>query len=480
MNFNKKLAIGGMAVLTAFSSVAQDDAKKEGSSNFMNTVSVGGAVGLSLLHGDMREYDWYPVGTFNSERSIGGHLFAQKTLNSVFGIQGQLYLAKVNGTRRADNLYSNSSVFETSLNLHINVSNLVAGGKSKDKKFGVYAYAGVGLSNFRVASYSLTGDEVNSFYGYTDNTLAEKDASTTETVFPFGFGVKYRVSNNINLFGETTWRALNSDKLDGLVQGGANDSYSLTSLGVVYSFGDRSEKNIDWDDPLDEAIEDIAEVKTTIDGMANDEDKDGVPDLHDAEPGTPEGVAVDGKGRALDVDGDGVADYMDQDNFSNPGAKVDENGVEMDADGDGVVDSEDLEPNTEKGAMVNFQGVTIEVDSKPNTGSAAASGLTSVYFDLNSVNISHTSYPAVAEVAQQLLANPEMKLTIVGHTDASGSASYNEKLGMRRAQAVIDHLVKIYGIDASRLTAESKGKAEPLAKSGMNNVNRRVDFIIQE
>lgn len=483
MNFNKTLAIGGLAVLTAFSSVAQEDTPKEGGSNFMNTLSVGGALGLSLLHGDVRQYDYFPVTKYHSELGLGGYFHVTKTLNPVFNLQGQIYMANVNGTKRYANLYSKSSILEGSLNLQINISNLVVSGKGADRKFGSYAFVGAGLSKFRAVAYNFS-DEVQSFYGYTNYSVEEKADRTTEMVFPFGVGLKYRLSSNLSLNAEISGRRLNSDKLDAIVSGVGKDRYSLTSVGATYSFGDRT-NDPEWVDPIEVAIQDVNEMKEVVDGMATDTDKDGVPDIHDKEAGTPEGVAVDGAGRAIDTDGDGIPDYMDKDKFSADGAKVDEDGKEKDSDGDGVADSKDLEPNTEKGAMVNFQGVTISAENTANNlggqNASVPSGLPSVYFNLNSSVISYQSYPSVAEVAQALKANKDLKLTVVGHTDASGSDSYNQKLGLRRAQAVVDHLVKIYGIDASRLTADSKGKSEPLASNGnTSNVNRRVDFVISK
>ena len=65
----------------------------------------------------------------------------------------------------------------------------------------------------------------------------------------------------------------------------------------------------------------------------------------------------------------------------------------------------------------------------------------------------------------------------MGHTDATGPEDFNKKLGKRRAQAAIDHLVKIYGIDASRLTAVSEGSTNGIALSDSSRANRRVDFL---
>jgi flagellar motor protein MotB len=44
----------------------------------------------------------------------------------------------------------------------------------------------------------------------------------------------------------------------------------------------------------------------------------------------------------------------------------------------------------------------------------------------------------------------------------------------------VDHLVKIYGIDAGRFTVASEGESNPLSVSDEAlNVNRRVDFIVE-
>jgi OOP family OmpA-OmpF porin len=76
-----------------------------------------------------------------------------------------------------------------------------------------------------------------------------------------------------------------------------------------------------------------------------------------------------------------------------------------------------------------------------------------------------------------LKKNKGVKLTVVGHTDATGSEDFNKRLGTKRAQAVIDHLVKIYGIDASNLTASSEGSSNGIALAKAAKANRRVDFL---
>ncbi len=57
--------------------------------------------------------------------------------------------------------------------------------------------------------------------------------------------------------------------------------------------------------------------------------------------------------------------------------------------------------------------------------------------------------------------NTEVVIT-VGHADAIGTEAYNQKLSIRRAQAVKDYLIS-KGVEASRVYTEGKGKAQPLA-----------------
>jgi OOP family OmpA-OmpF porin len=72
-------------------------------------------------------------------------------------------------------------------------------------------------------------------------------------------------------------------------------------------------------------------------------------------------------------------------------------------------------------------------------------------------------------------ANYDVILAI-GHTDRIGSAAYNQKLSERRANAVKDYLVS-KGIAASRITAEGRGKTQPVTKPGACNGLPRPKLI---
>jgi outer membrane protein OmpA-like peptidoglycan-associated protein len=104
--------------------------------------------------------------------------------------------------------------------------------------------------------------------------------------------------------------------------------------------------------------------------------------------------------------------------------------------------------------------------------------LPSIYFDLSSSAIKSIYNDRLLVIAKVLKANPDVKVKISGNCDVRGTATENNKLGQKRADAVKAHLVKVYGIDASRISTDTKGDSDPLAK-GINAMNRRVDFSVE-
>lgn len=103
-----------------------------------------------------------------------------------------------------------------------------------------------------------------------------------------------------------------------------------------------------------------------------------------------------------------------------------------------------------------------------------------ILFDVNSDKIKPESYGTMKEMATVLKENPDLKVKIVGHTDADGSDAANLELSKKRSAAVKDFLVKEFGIDESRMQTDGKGEGEPIDKNdtpaGKAN-NRRVEFI---
>lgn len=103
-----------------------------------------------------------------------------------------------------------------------------------------------------------------------------------------------------------------------------------------------------------------------------------------------------------------------------------------------------------------------------------------IYFDVNSDKLKPQSAGTLKEIAGILTENPDLKIRIVGHTDADGNDAANLDLSKRRAAAVKNALVAAYSMEATRIETDGKGEKEPVAPNdnGTNKaLNRRVEFI---
>ncbi len=483
LDMNKQILITFLAIAMFAVSIQKSNAQAK--KCVLDNVSVNANFGSLLFYGDIKQYDYYPVAKFDNERSWGGGLSLTKTFNSYVGLQGQYIVGGLKGTKRNLASHFTANISEYSLSAVVNLSNVLFP-EVKDRKLTFYGYGGIGIVSFRSQLLALGTDKFIAGYGYSDTdekvkkTVENNDGTyynkkkTNETVFPLALGLKYRINGKISVTLESSLRSVNTDKLDSYKAiGSAKDKYGYTSLGISYKFITNEAKDPEWITPI-EANAELSGALAKIDGLSKDADGDGVADFFDQEPSTPEGISVDGSGKSLDIDGDGIADYLDADPFTAKGAVVDEKGVEKDADGDGVVDSKDLEQNSIKGSLVNFQGITI--DKKDNK--EIENYLPSLFFPVNVYKVSNydvESVKRIAIVAQLLQNKADLKLKVIGYADATGSADYNIELSKKRAEAVVEYLVNVFGIDPTRLTLEYKGEETPLAK-GLDYINRRVDF----
>jgi outer membrane protein OmpA-like peptidoglycan-associated protein len=76
--------------------------------------------------------------------------------------------------------------------------------------------------------------------------------------------------------------------------------------------------------------------------------------------------------------------------------------------------------------------------------------------------------------------NPDTNISILGYTDNTGSAEYNQSLSVRRAEAV-KAAITANGVSASRLTTQGKGEGDPIADNTTEagrSQNRRVEIVI--
>lgn len=101
-------------------------------------------------------------------------------------------------------------------------------------------------------------------------------------------------------------------------------------------------------------------------------------------------------------------------------------------------------------------------------------------FATNSAELQSTARQNLTTLASSLKNYPNSDVLVVGHTDATGSAEYNQTLSERRAASAKAFLMS-QGIAESRIKAEGRGLREPIADNGTvegRDANRRIEIAI--
>lgn len=103
-----------------------------------------------------------------------------------------------------------------------------------------------------------------------------------------------------------------------------------------------------------------------------------------------------------------------------------------------------------------------------------------IRFDTDKDTLRPDSDAQIAQIAQLLAQDAKLSIRVVGHTDATGSASHNRQLSQRRAARVVDTLVTRHGIARGRMQAEGVGSSQPVAGNDSEEgraLNRRVEIV---
>jgi outer membrane protein OmpA-like peptidoglycan-associated protein len=254
-----------------------------------------------------------------------------------------------------------------------------------------------------------------------------------------------------------------------------DDSCLGTVMGVrVDAMGCRVDTDGDGVfDEADSCASTPSGVRVDARGCRVDTDGDGVFDEADACANTPSGVRVDARGCRVDTDGDGVFDESDACANTPSGVRVDARGCRVDADGDGVFDEVDQCANSPRGSQVNDRGCPVLFEE--NTTALVLEGVT---FETSSATLTAEARTVLDRVAIALNGNPDVRVRVVGHTDASGNRASNVRLSQARAESVAAYLTS-KGVVAGRMEATGVGPDRPIADNATaagRQMNRRVEL----
>lgn len=102
-------------------------------------------------------------------------------------------------------------------------------------------------------------------------------------------------------------------------------------------------------------------------------------------------------------------------------------------------------------------------------------------FATGSSNLGPGPFASLDALVASLRTDPDLRVALVGHTDAEGSLEANIALSRDRARSVLERLVSSYGIDRTRLEGEGMGYLAPIGNNRTEEgraANRRVEAIV--
>jgi len=121
------------------------------------------------------------------------------------------------------------------------------------------------------------------------------------------------------------------------------------------------------------------------------------------------------------------------------------------------------------GVNVYREGDTIRLQAPDN-----------ITFDVNRSDVKPQFRPVLDQLAQSIQQYPGTVVQVEGHTDSTGSATYNQTLSENRANSVRNYLVQ-RGVDGQRIYAVGYGLTRPIADNNTPEgraQNRRVEILI--
>ncbi|MCS6833973.1 MAG: OmpA family protein, partial [Flammeovirgaceae bacterium] len=125
-------------------------------------------------------------------------------------------------------------------------------------------------------------------------------------------------------------------------------------------------------------------------------------------------------------------------------------------------------------------GVVLDILLDPIVAGTKIS-LNNIFFERSSYQLLDKSKTELNKVVQFLQNHPDIRIEISGHTDNTGDKLANLQLSLKRAEAVMDYLVKVGGISKDRIEAKGYGEEFPISPNDTEEnkaKNRRIEFKI--
>lgn len=143
-------------------------------------------------------------------------------------------------------------------------------------------------------------------------------------------------------------------------------------------------------------------------------------------------------------------------------------------------EANNLKDGKERIFITNLKVAEGGVDLRRKLLSEGKISTNGILFDSGSATIQPQSMGIIRQISQVLQQDGNIKLKIVGHTDADGNDAANLELSKKRAVSVKNALTSIFNVSPNRLQTDGKGETAPVGDNSTADgkaKNRRVEFI---
>lgn len=440
--------LAAMAVSTSALGQTEQSSNASGPALFspassFNTWSIGvqaGVLAPTVLFGQNDFTSW--------KAGLGYGAYIKKQILPALGIQASYLGGELsadnskafgNGTSPAGPFqsYKTDIGYAASLNANLSLGNIYW--MNRQNVVSPYISAGAGLMGYKIELTDNAG-ATSSFNG---------GESVKEAYFPVGVGLKFGLSNNLNLDLGYSMNFVDGDNLDGYRNGASSDKFSFAHIGLEFALGSRSKTQLARYNPVAALQDDYLSRNAALQQELAAERDRNAQRLNQME--------TDAKRFLTDSDGDGVSDYFDKCPNTPSGTQVDGGGCPL--------------------TITTVNPVKVVVTEEDRR--VVAEAIKNLEFDFAKATIRSSSFPSLNRVAD-LLKSKDFSLKLAGHTDNVGSDAANLKLSKDRAESVKSYLVS-QGANASRIEATGYGESQPISSNktaaGRQN-NRRVEFTL--
>jgi outer membrane protein OmpA-like peptidoglycan-associated protein len=131
-------------------------------------------------------------------------------------------------------------------------------------------------------------------------------------------------------------------------------------------------------------------------------------------------------------------------------------------------------------ALTRLRGLVVEITNLQETSRGLVISLSDILFDVNKATLKSGAEANIRRIATILQQYPDKQISVEGHTDATGSDAYNQKLSEDRAASVKAALIA-GGVNPAVISSRGFGKTQPVATNDTpagRQQNRRVEIVV--